>query len=59
MCVCLCVCVCVRVQLLSFALGTLVPFLYPHPYVFIGVEQLVANMLADTAVAALGDITPS
>jgi len=44
---------------LSLALGTLVPFLYAHPYVFLGVEQLVANTTADAIVATLGDIEPS
>ena len=44
---------------LCLALGVFVPFLYPHPYVFIGVEQLAANIIADTFVAKLGTIEPS
>lgn len=47
------------VGVLSLALGTLVPFLYAHPYVFLGVEQLVANTTAEAIVATLGDIEPS
>ena len=44
---------------LCLSLGTLVPFLYPHPYVFLGVEQLAANVLADMVVAKVGVIEPS
>ena len=44
---------------LCYALGAFVPFLYPHPYVFIGVEQLAANVIADMLVANLGEIAPS
>lgn len=36
---------------LCFALGSCVPFLCPHPYVFIGVEQLVGNVTADALVS--------
>lgn len=39
--------------------GAFVPFFYPHPFVFIGIEQLAANILADTLVAKLGTIEPS
>ena len=42
------------------AMGALVPFLYPHPYIFIGVEQLAANLLADSLVETyLGNVQPS
>ena len=44
---------------LCLGMGTLVPFLYPHPYIFIGVEQLAANVVADLLVAKLGVIEPS
>lgn len=45
---------------LCLAFGGLVPFLYPHPYVFIGVEQLAANLIADTVVESyLGHVEPS
>ena len=44
---------------LCFAFGALVPFALAHPYVFIGVEQLAANTLADMAVASIGYIEPS
>ena len=45
--------------LLCLGLGAFVPFLYPHPYVFLGVEQLVANITADSMVASIGTIEPS
>jgi hypothetical protein len=45
---------------LCFAFGALVPFLYPHPYIFIGVEQLTANLIADSVVETyLGAVQPS
>ena len=44
---------------LCLAFGMLVPFIYPHPYIFIGVEQLGANILAETIVGTIGDIEPS
>jgi len=45
---------------LCFVLGlALPPFIYPHPYMFLGVEQLIANMTADLLVGNLGTIEPS
>jgi hypothetical protein len=39
--------------------GIAVPFVYPHPFIFIGIEQLVANVLADLLVAKMGTIEAS
>lgn len=44
---------------LCLGLGTVVPFIYPHPYLFLGVEQLVANLTAEALVAKVGTIEPS
>jgi hypothetical protein len=45
---------------LCFLLGVaLPPFIYPHPYMFLAVEQLVANLTADALVNTLGTIEPS
>jgi hypothetical protein len=44
---------------LCLAFGSLVPFVYPHPYIFIGVEQLVANLAAEAAINHFGTIEPS
>ena len=44
---------------LCLSMGSVVPFLYPHYLVFMAVEQLGANMLADLLVAKLGTIEPA
>lgn len=44
---------------LCFGMGLAVPFVYPHPYVFIAAEQLGANIVADMLVSHLGIIEPS
>ena len=44
---------------LCLSMGSLVPFVYPHYLVFMAVEQLGANMLADFLVAKLGTIEPA
>lgn len=44
---------------LSLAMGAFVPYLYPHPYIFIAVEQLGANLVADAIVEKFGKIEPS
>ena len=44
---------------LCWSFGLFVPFVYPHPYIFIAVEQLGANIVADMLVARLGHIEPS
>ena len=73
-CVCMCVCMCMcmrhppdipyanRYTLFggfSLALGAAVPFIYANPYVFMGLEQLVANLGADYLVSTVGTIEPS
>ena len=45
---------------LCVGFGALVPFVYPHPYIFIGIEQLAANLIADSVVESyLGNVVPS